>query len=120
MALVLTDEYTIGDFAGAGANTTIKQSSSLLIRYGERRELDLCKKCKKDFIGQYANLNDNIKGTLKITAAAGAALDIAGHDSRGYALGEHQTVLDKNLDTWTEGIRTLSEGGANTQATTSL
>lgn len=63
-----------------------------------------------DLVDEYSSLNDNVKKILEDAASSHAAMGAASYDPDGYTnTAQFQTVLDFNLNRWSEAIRKLKD-----------
>jgi hypothetical protein len=114
MALVFTTNDEILRFCGAGASAVITSVAATVTAIGENWEKRVCVDTRRDWLTGVASVNTNVKASVALAAAVGAAKEIANYDGSGYFSSlEQQTILDVLTDLYKQTIATLSQLDAN-------
>lgn len=100
--------------AGLNANSTIVTSGAALAKWSDEVEGRIVQETRKNFVVEYASLNDSEKNILDDTASDLIAMKIINYDMAGFTSRvEAQTMLDVLKDNSNSNLKLLRDFKTN-------
>jgi len=96
--------------AGAGADSAVTGNSTSMDSLSDMVEGWIEQESGRDFHTNYATLNPELKGALRMASASRIAFLIVQYNSGGYnSIREYETLLDSNDDVFNKCMKFIEE-----------